>query len=268
MNILKIFKKKESQKEEFGTSVAVSNQSVNEKTKNETMEEQKKEQQVKSNTKTVKVYNLIILDQSGSMQSIYAPALSGVNETLQTIRMAKEDHPDQEHFVTLVAFDGTPQEGLRYNVIYDSAPATEIKDITSAQYRPYGNTPLFDAMGKAINELRDKTKEEDIVLVTIITDGYENASREYNGSAIKALVEEMRKKGWVFTYIGANQDVDKVAESIAINNRMAFCSTQEGTQDMFMKENISRKKFFGKLSGLASRSVSREDLEKDFFEDI
>lgn len=265
MSIFKFFKKQESKKIVVsGTMDNASSKTNNEESTNKTMEV-KKQEQTKENAENVKVFNLIILDQSGSMQSIYAPALSGVNETLQTIRLANEDHPEQDHYVTLVAFDGLPQEGLRYNLIYDSIPATEIKDISSSQYRPYGNTPLFDAMGKAINELRDKAKENDVVLVTVITDGYENASIEYSGVAIKSLVEEMRKKGWVFTYIGANQDVDKVADSMSINNRMAFQASYEGTKAMFAKERMSRGKFFEKVSH--RNSMSKEDFEENFFED-
>ena len=230
------------------------------------MEEQKKEAAGNAAGDNVKVYNLIILDESGSMSAIYHEALTGVNETLQTIRMAKEEHPEQEHFVTLVAFDSG-----HYNEIYKGTPAGKAVDITSEQYRPFGGTPLYDAMGRAITELRshleylDTNMKDTAVLVTVITDGYENASREYTGPAIKALVEEMRKKGWVFTYIGANQDVEKVAESMAINNRMAFCSTREGTQDMFAKERMARKNFFGKFSKITKGQMSREDLENDFF---
>lgn len=207
--------------------------------------------------KKVKVFNLIILDESGSMISIYEPALTGVNETLQTIRGASEEHPDQEHYVSLVAFDTG-----HYNKIYDSLAAAKAVDITKDQYRPNGGTPLYDAMGKALNELKSKVGKDDVVLVTIITDGYENASREYSGPAIKALVESLRKEGWVFTYIGANQDVEKVAESMSINNSMAFQASFSGTQAMFDKERRSRKAFFGKLSS----SEDREDLANGYFD--
>lgn len=190
------------------------------------------------------VYNLIILDESGSMISIYEPALTGVNETLQTIRDAQVEHPEQTHFITLVAFDTG-----HYNEIYHNVEAAKAVDITREQYRPHGGTPLYDAMGRAINEMDGvKKNEQDVVLVTIITDGYENASREYDGRAIKALVEKMRKKNWVFTYIGANQDVEKVAESMAINNRMSFKADMAGTQMMWDKERRSRNAFFCKMS--------------------
>lgn len=209
-----------------------------------------------------RVHNLIILDESGSMQSIYQPALTGVNETLQTIRAAQTENKNQEHFVTLVTFDSCDK--LRYNEIYHQTPANKAVDINDEQYRPYGSTPLYDAMGRAINELRDSVKENDVVLVTIITDGYENDSREYSGKAIKALVEEMRAKGWVFTYIGANQDVEKVAASMSINNHLEFKSDEEGTSMMFDKELRSRKNFFRKLNCV----FSNEELQDDYFSEL
>lgn len=190
-----------------------------------------------------RVHNLIILDESGSMQSIYKPALSGVNETLQTIREAQKEHDDQTHFVSLIAFDSG-----HYNRIYSNTPAEKVIDITKEQYRPDGCTPLYDAMGRSINELRPNVTKGDVVLVTVITDGYENASREYNGKAIKSLVEEMKKDGWVFTYIGANQDVEAVAESMSIDNHLAFEANDECTNAMFARERRSRRNFFGRIS--------------------
>lgn len=204
-----------------------------------------------------RVHNLIILDESGSMQSIYRPALSGVNETLQTIRNAQKEHDDQQHSVSLVAFDSG-----HYNRIYSNTPAEEAVDITKDQYRPDGCTPLYDAMGRSINELRPHVKAGEIVLVTVITDGYENASREYNGKAIKALVESLKPEGWVFTYIGANQDVEAVAESLSIDNHLAFDANDDSTREMFSKECSSRMCFFGKLSN----NVCLSDLSVGYFD--
>lgn len=207
---------------------------------------------------TKRVHNLIILDESGSMSSIYRPALTGVNETLQTIRGAQDEHKDQEHFVTLVAFDSS-----HYNQIYAHVPATEATDITEEQYRPGGCTPLYDAMGRSINELRPNVVKGDVVLVTVITDGYENASREYNDRAIKSLVETLKKEGWVFTYIGANQDVEAVATSMSIDNRLAFDADDESTGAMFEHERRSRRKFFSKLC----HNTPMCDLSTGYFDD-
>lgn len=207
---------------------------------------------------TKRVHNLIILDESGSMSSIYRPALTGVNETLQTIRSAQDEHQNQQHFVTLAAFDSG-----HYNQIYTHVPATDAIDITEEQYRPGGCTPLYDAMGRGLTELRPKVGKEDVVLVTVITDGYENASREYNGKAIKALVESLKEQGWVFTYIGANQDVEAVAASMSIDNHLAFDADDDSTGEMFAKECRSRKKFFGKLS----RNMPMCDLSVGYFDE-
>lgn len=205
-----------------------------------------------------RVHNLIILDESGSMQSIYQPALTGVNETLQTIREAQKEHDNQEHIVWLVTFDTG-----HFKQIYANTPAEKTEAISPGQYRPCGGTPLYDAMGKSINQLRQIVTADDVVLVTVITDGYENASREYNGKAIKALVEEMKGRGWVFTYIGANQDVEAVAASMSIDNRLAFEANDECTGAMFERECRSRKKFFGKLS----QNMSMCDLSTGYFDD-
>lgn len=216
-----------------------------------------------NNPSARKVFNLIILDESGSMQSIYEPAISGVNETLQTIRNAQNENPDQRHFVTLVAFDSG-----HYNEIYHNIPAVKAVDITKAQYNPMGMTPLYDAMGRAINELRTHVNEEgDVVLVTVITDGYENCSREYSGAAIRELVELLRKQNWVFTYIGANQNVEAVASSMSINNHMAFCADTEGTRIMFEKEKRSRANFFHKLSQCCEDHLS-PGIKEDYFSEI
>jgi len=204
------------------------------------------------------VYNLIILDESGSMQAIYRPALSGVNETLQTIREADKEHKEQKHFVSLITFDTG-----HYNEIYQRTPADKAIDITEDQYRPCGGTPLYDAMGRAITDLRQHTGKDDVVLVTVITDGYENASREYTGRAIKSLVDEMKLQGWVFTYIGANQDVEAVAEAMSIDNRMAFDASDTGTKAMFEKELACRRTFFSKIS----KSQSIRDISDDYFKD-
>lgn len=188
------------------------------------------------------VFNLIILDESGSMKRIYRPALDGLNETLQTIRIAQNESSEQAHYVSLMVFDTRG-----FKMLYDVTPIGETTDLTEQQYDPYGGTPLYDAMGHAIHNLRTQVEKDDIVLVSIITDGYENASHLFSGADIKALVETMREAGWVFTYIGANQNVECVAESMSINNRISFQASAEGTNEMFEREKTARRKFYKKI---------------------
>lgn len=189
-----------------------------------------------------RVFNLIILDESGSMSSIEKQAINGVNETMQTIRSAQKRHEEQEHYVTFVSFNS---DGI--NTIYDKAEVDKIKEIIDNDYCPACCTPLYDAMGESLTKLRKSVADDDVVLVTIITDGYENASHEYNGQSIKALVESLKAKGWVFTYIGANQDVEKVAATISITNTLSFSANPTGTKAMFAKDSRSRVRFFDKI---------------------
>ena len=203
-----------------------------------------------------KIFNLIILDESGSMESIKQQAITGVNETIQTIRNAQKQHEEQEHYVSHVSFNSSSVKN-----IYDCKQANQVEELTDKLYIPDCCTPLYDAMGLSLNKLRKSITEEDKVLVTIITDGYENASQEYSGEAIKALVDSLRSKGWVFTYIGANQDVEKVAATISVTNVMSFQTSVEGTKEMFEKEKKSRKRWFEKVANGCT------NLAENFFDD-
>jgi Mg-chelatase subunit ChlD len=208
-----------------------------------------------------RVFNLIILDESGSMSAIEKQAIDGVNETVQTIRAAQKKHEGQEHFVSLVSFNSD-----EVKTIYDKVEAERVEELTNEQYCPGCCTPLYDAMGNSLNKLRKSVADDDMVLVTIITDGYENASKEYNQPAIKKLVDELKAKGWVFTYIGANQDVEKVAATISVTNTLNFCTTAEGTDAMFAQERSSRSRFFDRLSFCKSKEDRDCLAEDDYFD--
>lgn len=200
-----------------------------------------------------RVFNLIILDESGSMQSIKKEAIDSVNETIQTIRSAEQENENQEHFVSLITFNN------EVKTVYDCVPAVEVREFSLKNYHPNCCTALYDAMGMSLNALHPKVAEEDRILVTIVTDGYENASREYSSEAIKALVDELKKEGWVFAYIGANQNVERTAATISITNTMVFHTTSEGTKKMTQSVNKSRKKFFARLSkGSFNAAVENE----------
>ena len=209
-----------------------------------------------------RIINLMILDASGSMESIYNQALSGVNETIQTIRMGQKEHPEFEQSLTLASFNS----GKNYlNVKYSATPIVEVKEITKEDYIACGCTALYDAMGEMISELKRKVKQEDRVLVTVITDGYENASIHWNGPQIKSLVEELRHEGWTFTFIGANQDVEEVAGSMGIRNTLAFDETEEGTTEMFKVDRRCRVAFVDKLEIMGFKRSLIED--EDYFDD-
>lgn len=211
-----------------------------------------------------RIINLVILDASGSMESIYNQALSGTNETIQTIRMGQKDHPELQQCLTLASFNS----GKDYlKVKYSVAPIDEVKEITREDYVAQGCTALYDAMGEMISELKRKMTDEDRVLVTVITDGYENSSTHWSGPQIKSLIEELRQTGWTFTYIGANQDVEAVAGSMGIRNTLAFEETEEGTRTMFARESKSRSRFMDKLSKLKMMGCTCMVEEENYFDE-
>ena len=211
-------------------------------------------------SKKQKVFNLIVLDESGSMSAIEKQAVAGVNETLQTISNAQREHAEQEHFVSFVTFNSN---GIR--TVMNRKQVEGGKALKWTDYQPNACTPLYDAMGQSINELKGHVNDEDVVLVTIITDGMENASREFCGKDIKKLVSDMKEKGWVFAYIGTNQDVDAVADSMGIRSRMNYEYSQTGAEEMFNVEHCRRSVFYCKLANEGKDFMRRKDF--DFFEE-
>ena len=219
----------------------------------------KKSKTEKKSDSIQRVFNLIILDESGSMSSIEKQAVSGLNETFQTIRNAQKEHKEQQHFISFVTFNSA-----RIKSVLNRQKIESDKMLKWTDYDPNDCTPLFDAMGRSLNELKNHVSDEDVVLVTIITDGYENASREYSGRDIKNLVAELKAKGWVFAYIGTNQDVDAVADDMGIRSRMHYEYSDLGASEMFRTESHSKREFFARLHR-EGRNFMMED-SYDYFE--
>lgn len=188
--------------------------------------------------RTQKIYNLIIVDASGSMSSIYDQALAGMNETISNIKATHRDMPNQLQYLTLVSFanGGEPLE-----VMNKLTPIDLVAEKTRKDYTLRGMTALYDAIGDSVTELRKTVKNGDKALVTIITDGGENDSERWSELTVKELIAELKGKGWVFTFIGANQDVDYEAGKVGITNTLKFEATVEGTVEMFNREGRSRR---------------------------
>ena len=209
------------------------------------------------------IYNVIILDESGSMTAIYDQALTGINEVLSGIRKTREDFPDQQHDVTIVTFEGNGISGVKTR--RDRVAIEKVEDFSRKDYRPGGCTPLYDAMGKTLNTLEGQIHEDDRVMATIITDGYENASEEYSGKTVKALVSRLREKGWTFAYIGANQDAVEVARDLNISNALNFNATPEGVCQMSIRFRKAGQ-VFARRCAAASAPMAMDELFDDMIE--
>lgn len=183
------------------------------------------------------VYNLIIVDESGSMCLIEQQAFAGMNETIQTVKQLQKKYPDIEQRITLMTFETGKR---RYHL--DNVPAQQAHILRPGEYRPGGGTPLYDAVGEGISKVNAVCGIDDEVVVTIITDGEENSSVEYNHTMVKNLIEKMKKQGWTFAFIGTdNIDVRGMARGLGINSHLSFSEDAAGTQMMFAKVRRCRE---------------------------
>ncbi|MEZ7866029.1 MAG: VWA domain-containing protein [Paludibacteraceae bacterium] len=191
-----------------------------------------------------RVHNLILLDESGSMTSIKNTIIQGFNELVQTVKGIALQYPEQEHLISFFTFNGMGIKTLHF-----CEPVEKLSEIDERKYQPDAMTPLYDAMGFSFVKLRKELESitDFNVLVTILTDGEENSSREYSGEAIKRLVEELSQQRWTFTYIGADHDVEKFAVSISISNTMKFSKNEEDMKQMFAKEQSARAIYSRKI---------------------
>lgn len=228
-----------------------------------------KKNEVYNPTEKVNFHNLIILDESGSMDCIRKQVVNGCNEALQTIRIAQREHPHQRQYVSIFLFDNN-LENSKY--LFKDKPIDKVKDITEKDYCPKGMTPLYDAIGFTITDLKQQIAQNELnlAMVTVITDGYENASREYSGKEVKLLIELCKEKGWIFTFIGANIDVRQAAKELSISNNFQFEQTNEGTREMFKKERKCRENYYSKSANICLMSKEKrkslfEKLNEKFF---
>lgn len=207
-------------------------------------------------------FNLIILDESGSMSALTPQTVSGCNETLNIIRNLQKEHSEeQRHLVSIYVFQsGSAQYPSRY--LCKNVPADSVKDITVDDYHAYGCTPMLDAIGTTLTELRETaaTHEDAIASITIITDGYENASTQYTWEKVAALISSLKELGWNINFMGANIDVEEVAKKMHIDNTNRFEATAEGVSDSFAQMACCLNSFH--------EATVREDRDIDIEERI
>jgi hypothetical protein len=197
----------------------------------------------------------MILDESGSMESIKDATIQGFNEIVQTIKGVEQQFPEQEHFISLVSFNGLGRKTHLWR-----QPVTSLQAITAEIYKPDASTPLFDAMGMCLGKRSAELQgiKDSNVLVTVLTDGEENASAEFIGVAIKNLVEKLKSDKWTFTYIGTDHDVEKVALSLSITNVLRFEKNADSMKNMFLNESIARTAYSKKIR-------DKEDTSGNFY---
>lgn len=161
----------------------------------------------------------ILLDRSGSMQSLWVEALSSVNAYARELAN-KTDGDVVDGHITLATFDG--QEGLQFDVLRKKTPALHWENVTDKEAVPRGMTPLLDALGRIIALAEGDNPDKAVVVV--MTDGQENASREVTREGAKAALDRVKKKGWDVVFLGANFDniSDAASVGVAVGQQMAM----------------------------------------------
>lgn len=184
---------------------------------------------------------VFILDKSGSMGGLEADTIGGFNSMLNEQKGVKG-----ECIITTVLFDH------RYQLLHDRIDIKAVSPISGREYKVGGNTALLDAIGRTIEKIGTVQKHTaaeyraEKVMFVIITDGEENASREYNANAIKALIERHKADyGWEFAFLGANIDAVETASHFGIDSDRAatYLHDSEGTRISFSAMGSAAREF-------------------------
>ena len=210
----------------------------------------------KKNNKQEDVELVFILDRSGSMGGLESDTIGGYNSMLSKQKNQKKG----KVYVTTVLFDD------EYELLHNQVSIEEMKPITEKEYYVRGSTALLDAIGKTIMQVKanqDKKENKDKVLFVIITDGLENASKEYRKDLIKKMIEERKEKDkWEFLFLGANIDAIGAAGELGIESSRAvrYKSDKKGTSKNY---DVLNKAVEEIRAGNGIQDSWKEEIEKD-----
>ena len=173
---------------------------------------------------------VFILDRSGSMAGLESDTVGGFNSMI-----GKQKQTEGECFVTTVLFDD------RIETLHDRLRLGEVGELTEKDYFVRGSTALIDAIGTTVRHISDIHKyarKEDVpqnTMFIITTDGLENASRIYSSGEVKKMIEDKKKNGWEFLFIGANIDAVETAADFGIDKDRAvnYHADSKGTGTLF-----------------------------------
>jgi len=175
----------------------------------------------------------VVLDRSGSMRSVADDTVGGFNQSL-----AEQRRTAGAARLTLVQFDSEDP----FELLIDGADIVTVPDLDPAAYQPRAWTPLYDAVGQMIARIEAGVEEraqkglpEEDQIVAIVTDGLENRSRRFTRGEVFGMVEERRRAGWVFVFLGADQDAYLEGGHIGVapRERVQWEKTPEGVQKMW-----------------------------------
>ena len=166
----------------------------------------------------------LVLDRSGSMASCREITIDSINSFLED-----QKKNNISGVLTVSLFDNRS-----IDIPIKHSPVTKLEKLNYDFLQPRGSTPLLDAIGLAVNELdNDCIQENEKKVLVIVTDGMENASREYDSKAIKSLIEEKTEKGWLIIYLGADHDAILQSRRFGFQYEKSLHYAKEDSRDAF-----------------------------------
>jgi len=157
------------------------------------------------------VHYALVLDQSGSMESLKEVTISSFNEQIDSIRGMIQKHPDSEVKVTLCVFN----EDVELRMV--AAGIDQVEKLGHHNYRPNSCTALYDAMGITLLRMQETIQPADKVFLAFFTDGHENASRNYSLADIVHKLDDAKLKGWNIRFYCNTLDLDYFRERLRLN---------------------------------------------------
>lgn len=203
----------------------------------------------------------IVLDRSGSMQSVANDTIGGFNRFLKDQREAPG-----HALITLHQFDD------QFETVICAKSVKEAKELTHETFVPRGSTALFDAMGRAINETGKRLaripahKRPAKAVFVVITDGFENASKEFTKEKVRGMIEHQRSKyAWEFVFLGANQDavMTGVSFGFVADNSMTYANNAAGVNAVFACTSANLVSMRSGASATMSYSAAQREEQED-----
>lgn len=205
-----------------------------------------------------------VLDKSGSMSNCRETTILGFNTQLKTIQELQNEFPEQQFEVSLTLFDNTIEN------LFTQQQLNTFEKLTPEMYQPTGCTALLDAIGMSINEIKMSNEskilnDEMSVVMVILTDGIENASREFTyhtiARTIKAL-EETEK--WSFTFLGADIDAIHTLKMLNIREENVVSFNKSDMVEMMNEISDGMRHYsYSKSEGKIKKSFLDFIIKKD-----
>jgi uncharacterized protein YegL len=201
---------------------------------------------------------IFVIDESGSMQGTESDVIGGFNNFIEK---QKTEHQGKIS-VSLYKFNSS------WSRVLNDLPIEEIRPLTNGDYTPGGLTALYDTIGNAITDIENQAKytkrehKASMVMMVIITDGQENASREYDSRKIKQMIQELEQsENWQFIYLGADLENFADADTLGLRHKISSKKIEMKKKFDVISEHTARFR-------MANPDKDQNSMWNDFMDDL